>query len=80
MECKPSTHHFLADTMCVKGLPNLRVYDHDGRQLVDAGGSVRDLARELAKILQSRHQTNTNNNNNTNTNNTNSINNNNDRH
>lgn len=52
MECKPSTQDFLADTMGVKGLPNLRVYNHDGKLLVDSGSSVRDLAKDLAKILR----------------------------
>lgn len=52
MECKPSTQDFILNQMCVTGLPALRVYDHDGDVIVDAGGSVRDLAVGLAGILR----------------------------
>lgn len=51
MECKPSTHDFLTETMGVQSLPNLRVYHPDGTQLVDSKSSVRNLAAELSKLL-----------------------------
>jgi len=52
MECKPSTQDFLLHQMCVTGLPALRVYDHGGDVVADAGSSVRDLADDLAGILR----------------------------
>jgi len=60
VECKPSTQDFILNTMGVDKIPNLRVYQGgslDYEPLVDAGSSVRDLADELAAILEGQAET-----------------------